>query len=179
MIDGAGREKRTCVAHTCALVLLVALAAQACTSQDQPLSFRLERDEADLPAQLPVANINVTVDASMRDARLVEAAGAAAKQVGEQLNSGKLTAAGPVRTVHLIIRAPGLVAKGKGVGAKIMHLTFAAKALQQTVHFGADNDAILASADEAGWWTPTNDDVVNAYCDQRAGSEFCRKFEDQ
>jgi len=158
-----------------ASLLLVAMAMTGCSSHDEPLRFKLQRNKTDLPALVPVANFDAIVETSARDFRLVNAAGAAAKQIGEQLNSGTLTKAGPIRALHLTVSAPG-EAQGTTTHGKVMHLSFEARILQQTVRFGGDADTILASANEAGWWTPTNDDVVDDYCGRNANSEFCRKF---
>ena len=101
-------------------------------------------------------------------------AAAAVRKVGKDMNAGHPPAEGQIDAINFTFLGPP--SGDAAVGRKLLHASFDAQTLGQTVHMTDDSDAILAAAKEAAWWTPWNDDVVSAYCRGTPGSNFCGKF---
>ncbi|WP_260925385.1 hypothetical protein [Novosphingobium sp. 9] len=146
----------------------------ACGSGEPP-KISIKPDGKFVQGMDHVVNMEVMLDATQRDGRLIAAAGEAVKQVGEQLNAGKPPVSGDFDTLNFWVRAKGIAPATNGVADKIILLTFDRQELQQIVQFGSDTDTILSNAHDINWWTPTNDDVIDDYCAGHAGGAFCRK----
>lgn len=156
----------------CRVALLgaaVFLTLTACGSKEVP-TYTVKVADAYPPA---VVNVDVTVDSPERDGRLIEAAVQAIKGMGTAIDAGQPPIPQPFKRIAFTVLAPKVGQLDKNVGPKIIHLTYEAQALRDLAKDNADADAVLAGAQESGWWTPVNDDVIRNYCMSHQGGQFC------
>ncbi|WP_091146220.1 hypothetical protein [Novosphingobium sp. CF614] len=105
---------------------------------------------------------------------MIEAAGAAVKQVGADMIGGRPPVKGPFKAINFMVYAPRAQADASTDG-RVMHLSYDAMELRHAVHMGMDGDAILAGGTDLGWWSPSNDDIIADYCTTRQGGAFCSR----
>lgn len=120
-------------------------------------------------------NLAVDVKGTQRDGSLIEVAGRAVQKIGTDLITGHPMAPGDYPAINIVFRSDKPSDQDEA-SARFLHVSFKDQELRQMTHFGAQGDALLASATEVGWWSPRNDDVVNGYCASQATSAFCDKF---
>lgn len=159
-----------------ALALLTSLSG--CGPDAEAPKFTVSREGAYVAGVNSVANLRIDIAATNRNSRIVDAAAAAVRKIGLDWNRGALGFDKSTPAINVTVYAPSLPPQNVDVGTKVMHFSFDPAILGRTVHDSSDADIALASADDAGWWTPTNDDLIAAYCGEHAKSEFCRKFHD-
>lgn len=167
--EGDGEVKIIDAKARCITAAIPALMLSACGSPEVP-SYSVKVADAYPPA---VVNIEVTVNSPDRDGRLIEAAAQAIKGMGTAIEAGQPPIPQPFKRITFTVVAPKVGQIDSIVGPKIIHLTYDAQALRDLAKGNADADAILAGAQESGWWTPTNDDVIRDYCVSHATGQFC------
>jgi hypothetical protein len=152
--------------------------AEVTVKADQPkptaLGFSVVADPNFVPSLSPYANLTITLHGGTRDASLMTRAGEAIKSIGADVNVGKASVPVPGKGFNFTVEVDAPLADQSGE-KRLMHLSFATKELQQAVRMGADADAVLGIAHDAGWWTPHNDDVIKVYCAD-ATKPFCNKW---
>lgn len=141
----------------------------------QSHNFSMKVDTPFVPGVNKVVGVRVDIGGDGRDAGLLMATAEAIETLGADLNSGKSPVNGPFDRIYFTVYAPQ-IERTSSVQGKLMHLTYDRQELQRTVHAEVNEDTLLAAASEVGWWTPANDDVIDAYCVENLGSAFCTKI---
>jgi|GEM_PF-3354292 len=157
-------------------VPLLAFVVGSCGAESvQSHNFSLKVDTPFVPGVNKVVGVRVDIGGDGRDAGLLIATAKAIKAMAADLNNGKSPVNGPFDRIYFTVYAPQ-VERTSSVNGKLIHLTYDRQELQRTVRIGVDEDTLLASASDVGWWTPANDDVIDSYCLQQVQSAFCAKI---
>lgn len=156
------------------IAALLAVAGCGGPAAKQGPAFTIKVDGPYQAGTNPVVNLAITINRTERTGELVTLAAQALRKVGEDINAGNAPVQGEFKGINFKVLGPAAPDAG-AVGNKIMHLSYDTRQLQQTVRSRADDDTILAGADDLGWWTPTNDDVIESYCRTHAGGAFCMR----
>jgi hypothetical protein len=156
--------------------LALAVGLSGCGGEPAPKGppYSVAVDQPFVPGVNPVVNMTIKINRSRRSGELVVLAGKAVRQIGTDLIAGKPPVPGEFKAINFTIVGPAAQDAGS-VGNKIMHLSYGEKDLRQSIHFGGDDDTLLAGADDLGWWAPVNDDVIRSYCDDHSGGAFCKR----
>lgn len=153
------------------VVLIVALAScsspehQATAVQDEAPRGVL-RDTGWYP---PILNQEIDFGKA-RSGSVITETGNEVLALGKRMSAGYQPVAGAVDAINFVVL--GGEDKPGGAGRKIVHFTIKAEKLRQLAKSGATGKQVLDASTDVGSWSPSNDDVINEYC--QADTPFCR-----